>query len=73
MARNAQADIAELRARLAAVELEMQGLRQDVRELRDTLIGLRGGWRLLTILITISATLGAAASKLMPALLWPRP
>lgn len=72
MARSFQHDIGELRARIAAVETEMQGLRHDVRDIRDTLIGLRGGWRLLTILIAVSAALGAVVSKLLPALQWPR-
>ncbi len=72
MVRNAQHELGELRARVAAVEMEVQGLRRDVREIRDALIGLRGGWRLLTILIAISASLGAALAKLLPALQWPR-
>jgi hypothetical protein len=72
MARGYQHDLGELRARIAAVESEMQGLRQDVREIRDALIGLRGGWRLLTILIAVSASLGAAAGKLLLATPWSR-
>lgn len=72
MVRNAQHELGELRARVAAVEMEVQGLRRDVREIRDALIGLSGGWRLLTILIAISASLGAALAKLLPALQWPR-
>jgi hypothetical protein len=72
MARSFHEDIGELRARIAAVEAEVQGLRHDVRDIRDALIGLRGGWRLLTILVAVSATLGAAASKLLVALQWPK-
>jgi hypothetical protein len=72
MRRTSERDIGELRARIAAVESEMQGLRRDVREIRDTLIGLRGGWRLLTVMIAVSASLGAAVSHLLPAIVWPR-
>jgi hypothetical protein len=72
MAKTSLRDIGELRARIAAVETEVIGLRRDVREIRDALIGLRGGWRLLTVVIAVSASLGAALSKLLPALQWPR-
>lgn len=66
-------DIGELRARMAAVETEMHDMRRDVREIRDAIIGLRGGWKLLTVVIAVSATLGAMASKLLPLALLPRP
>lgn len=72
MAKTSLRDIGELRARIAAVETEVIGLRRDVREIRDALIGLRGGWRLLTVLIAVSASLGAALSRLLPGLQWPR-
>jgi hypothetical protein len=72
MTRGSERDLGELRARIAAVEGEMQGLRSDVREIRDALIGLRGGWRLLTVLVAVSATLGAATTKLLVSMPWPR-
>jgi hypothetical protein len=66
-------DIGELRARMAAVETEMHDMRRDVREIRDALIGLKGGWKLLTIMIAVSASLGAIAGKLLPMTLLPGP
>ena len=59
-------DIGELRARMAAVEAEVHDMRRDVREIRDALVGLRGGWRVLSLVIAISASLGAMMSKLLP-------
>jgi hypothetical protein len=63
---NFDRDIGELRARMAAVEAEVHDMRRDVREIRDALVGLRGGWRVLTLVVAVSASLGAAASKLLP-------
>jgi hypothetical protein len=59
-------EIGELRARMAAVEAEVHDMRRDVREIRDALVGLRGGWRALTLIVAVSASLGAAASKILP-------
>lgn len=63
---NFDRDIGELRARMAAVEAEVHDMRRDVREIRDALVGLRGGWRALTFVIALSASLGAAVSKIVP-------
>lgn len=73
MTKSFERDIGELRARMAAVETEMHDMRRDVREIRDALIGLKGGWKLLTVVIALSASLGAAASKLLPLALLPQP
>jgi hypothetical protein len=66
-------DIGEMRARIGALESEMQLIRRDVREIRDALVTVRGGWRALMLIVAISASLGALASKLAPLLFWPRP
>lgn len=63
MATSFDREIGELRARMAAVEAEVHDMRRDVREIRDALLGLRGGWRALSLLVALSASLGAAASK----------
>ena len=63
---NMERDIGDLRARMAAVEVELHELRQDVREIRDTVVGFRGGWKAVSLLIGISATVGALAGKVLP-------
>ena len=63
---NMERDIGDLRARMAAVEVELHELRLDVREIRDTVVGFRGGWKAVSLLIGISATVGALAGKLLP-------
>ena len=62
-------EIGELRARMAAIETDLHDMRRDVREIRDALVGLRGGWRVLSLVVAISASLGAAASKVLPLLM----
>ncbi len=62
-------EFGRLEARLDAVEDDLKELRRDVREIRDSLATMRGGWRLLALLVGASASLGALASKLMSAML----
>jgi hypothetical protein len=73
MPRTLDHDIGELRARIAAPENEMQLVRRDVREIRDALLTVRGGWKALALIVAISASLGAVISKLAPFLLRARP
>ena len=73
MQRTLDRDIGELRARIGALENELQLVRRDVREIRDALVTVRGGWKALALIVAISASLGAAASKLAPFLFRPHP
>ena len=62
-------EMGNLEARMQTVESELHAIRQDVREIRDALVGAKGGWRALTVLIALATTLGAAAGRYLPALL----
>lgn len=62
-------EIGNLEARMQNVESELQGIRQDVREIRDALVGVKGGWRTLTLLISLAATLGAVLGRYAPSLM----
>lgn len=62
-------ELGRLEARLDAVEDDLKELVRDVREIRDALATVRGGWRLLALIVGASASLGALASKLLPAVL----
>ncbi len=66
-------EVGALQARMEAVESEMQAMRADVREIRDALVTARGGWKILTLVIGFSVSLGAMIGKLLPALTLPRP
>jgi hypothetical protein len=57
-------EVGELRVRLAAVDDEMRILRSDVREIRDALVSMKGGWKILASLVALSAALGGLAGQL---------
>ena len=66
MSINLERDMGEMQARVSGVETDLQELRRDVREIRDALVGVRGGWTLLTAVIALAATLGAVVGKWLP-------
>ncbi len=64
-------EVGALQARMETVEAELQGIRSDVREIRDALVTARGSWKALSLVVGLSVSLGAAAAKLFPFLLTP--
>jgi hypothetical protein len=64
MAQALNREVGELRVRLSAVEDEMRILRSDVREIRDALVSIRGGWKILASIIAASAALGGLLGSL---------
>lgn len=54
-----------LQARMDTVEQELHALRCDVREIRDALVKVRGGYAMLSIIIGLSVSAGAAVGRLM--------
>ncbi len=59
-------EVGRLEARMETVEAELQGIRADVREIRDALVSAKGGWVVLTIAISLAAAVGAFASAHLP-------
>lgn len=66
-------DVGALEARMEMVENEVRAIRADVREIRDALVTARGGWKMLTVVIGLSVSLGAAIGKILPVFMLPRP
>ncbi len=64
-------DVGKLEARMETVEGELQAIRADVREIRDALVKVRGGWLLLTAAIAVSSSVGALVSHVVPLLFRP--
>ncbi len=62
-------EIGNLEARMQTVESELHAIRQDVREIRDALVGAKSGWRALTALVALATALGAALGRYVPNLL----
>ena len=62
-------ELGNLEARMQTVESELHAIRQDVREIRDALVGAKGGWRTLTAVLALATALGAMAGRYLPAFL----
>ncbi len=65
---NLEREIGGLEARMQTVESELQAIRSDVREIRDALVGARAGWKTMSLVVSISASCGAAIGQLLPVL-----
>lgn len=59
-------ELGELSARVTAIERDMKCMRSDVREIRDALLTLRGGKRVLIVVIGAAASLGAGLATWLP-------
>ena len=63
-------EVGALEARIGALEADMRDIRADVRVIRDVLVGLKGGWRTLSLIVALSASLGAGLARLLA--VWPK-
>jgi chromosome condensin MukBEF ATPase and DNA-binding subunit MukB len=70
---NLERDMGGLEARMQTVEQELHAIRSDVREIRDALVGMKGGWRTLLMVISLATTIGAVLDRYLPQLLVQRP
>ncbi len=50
------------------MESEVRAIRSDVREIRDCLVTARGGWKMLTVVVGLSVSLGAGIGNVLPVL-----
>jgi len=57
-------ELGRLETKMANLETDMALLQKDVREIRDALVGYKGGWRVLTLIVAASAALGALIAKM---------
>lgn len=56
-------ELGRLETKMANFEADMTLLQRDVREIRDALVGYKGGWRVLALIVATSAGLGALIAK----------
>lgn len=66
-------EVGALEARMAKVESEILAMSADVREIRDAIVTARGGWKTLSVVIGLSASVGALIGKIVPFLVLPQP
>jgi chromosome condensin MukBEF ATPase and DNA-binding subunit MukB len=62
-------EVGRLEARMETVETELQGIRADVREIRDALVSARGGWVLLMAGLSLAVAAGAFLQAHFPSLM----
>jgi chromosome condensin MukBEF ATPase and DNA-binding subunit MukB len=70
---NIDREVGNLEARMETVESEIRALRQDVRDIRDAVLSVKGGWRLLMLTMSMATAFGAFAGRYLPALLDHKP
>ena len=61
-------DLGHLEGRMDSVEKDLDEIKSDVRQIRDAVLSVRGGWKTLVVLASISAAVGALGAKLAPLL-----
>ncbi|MBL8790221.1 MAG: hypothetical protein JNM45_06955 [Rhizobiales bacterium] len=66
-------EIGGLQARMETVEHELQAIRSDVREIRDTVVRAKGGWMALLLMFSAAAAMGAWAVQALNLLAGARP
>lgn len=66
MAPSIEERVAAMQERLRGIEGDVESMQADVREIRDALVTVKGGWRLLTLIVGVSAALGALLTKFIP-------
>ena len=52
-------ELGEIKARLAALEADQHEIKEDVRQIRDTILTARGGWKTLAAAAGFAATIGS--------------
>jgi chromosome condensin MukBEF ATPase and DNA-binding subunit MukB len=62
-------EVGHLEARMDSVETEIRALRHDVRDIRDAIVSVKGGWRMLVLTVSIATAFGAFAGKFLPVML----
>jgi chromosome condensin MukBEF ATPase and DNA-binding subunit MukB len=66
---NIDREVGHLEARMDSVETEIRALRHDVRDIRDAIVSVKGGWRLFVLTVSAATAFGALAGKYVPILL----
>ena len=59
-------ELGHLCGRMDAVEEDLSEIKNDVREIRDAVLKVKGGWKTIVLLASVSAAVGALGAKLIP-------
>ena len=59
-------ELGRLEGRMDSVEKDLVEIKNDVRQIRDAALSVKGGWRTIVLLASVSAAVGGLAAKLAP-------
>ncbi len=63
---NYERELGGVQEKLKSLEDDLFSMRKDVKEIRDIVVGVKGGWKTISVIVAVSATVGAIAAKLAP-------
>lgn len=63
---NYERELGGIQERLKSIEETLTVLQEDSKEMRDVLVGVKGGWKTIGIIVAASAAVGAVVGKLTP-------
>lgn len=59
-------ELGGVQARLEALEEGQTQIQRDVREIRDVVVSVKGGWKTIAVIASLSAAIGGLIAKLIP-------
>ncbi|MGF7160242.1 chromosome condensin MukBEF ATPase and DNA-binding subunit MukB [Rhodoligotrophos appendicifer] len=59
-------ELGEINVKVERLEEEMREMRADLRAVRDAIVSVSGGWKILLLLGSVAGMVGALAAKVMP-------
>lgn len=59
-------ELGGVQARLEALEEGQATIQRDVREIRDVVVRVQGGWKTLAVIASVSAAVGGLIAKFIP-------
>lgn len=57
-------ELGGVQARLEALEQGQAQIQHDVREIRDVVVSVKGGWKTIAVIASLSAGVGALITKI---------
>ena len=61
---NYERELGGVQEKLKKLEQEMAEMHEDVREIRDVVVSVKGGWKTIAVIASLSAGVGALITKL---------
>ena len=61
---NYERELGGVQEKLKKLEQEMAEMHEDVREIRDVVVSVKGGWKTIAVIASLSAGVGALITKI---------